>query len=73
MGESRKGREALWIVGGIAGLWVSVWDSDGTAHGRRWIRVPGVAVEHMGLAEWTLPQKGLVIMKMVPWVSLDHI
>lgn len=40
------------------GLWVSVWDSDGTAHGRRWIRVPGVAVEHMGLAEWTLPQKG---------------
>lgn len=43
------------LVGGIAvGLWVSVWASDGPAHGWRRIRVPGVAVEHMGLAEWTL-------------------
>ena len=51
---SRKGREAPWIA---AGLWVSVWDSDGTAHGWRGIRVPGVAVELMGLAEWTPPQE----------------
>lgn len=35
------------------------WELDGTAHGCRWVRVPGVAVEPV-----TLPGERLVVTKM---------
>ena len=44
-----------WIK---VGLWVSVWEPDGTAHGWRWMRVPRVAGEHVSSLEGLCSRRG---------------